>query len=195
VSTVLQEKHAIATENGEEITPEKLLEMTDGPRYELINGKLKEHSKGAQSSLVAANVTCLLGQYIWSRELGKFFGSNCGYQAFPGKPKQVRFSDGSFIARGRLPDNRAPKGHVRIAPDLALEVVSPNDTAEDVEARRIDFLSAGTKVFWVLYPESRTVHVFRHDGSSKVLTETDELHGDDALPGFQCKVAELFEEA
>ncbi len=195
MSTVLQEKQTVTADNGEEITPENLLEMTDGPRYELIDGKLKEHSKGAQSSLVAVNVICLLGQYVWSRKLGKVFGPNCGYQAFLGKPKQVRFSDGSFIARGRLPDEKAPKGHVRIAPDLALEVVSPNDTAEEVEARRIDFLSAGTNVFWVLYPESRTVHVFRHDGSSKVLNETDELHGDDALPGFQCKVAELFEEA
>jgi Uma2 family endonuclease len=195
MSTVLQEKQTVTADNGEEITPEKLLEMIDGPRYELIDGKLKEHPMGAESSLVAANAISLLRQYVRAGKLGKVFSSDCGYQAFPDKPKQVRLPDASFIARGRLPDEKTPKGHVRIAPDLAIEVVSPNDTAEEVEARRIDFLSAGTKVFWVLYPESRTVHVFRHDGSSAVLKETDELKGDDVLPGFQCKVAELFEEA
>ena len=195
MSTALQEKDLIAEGDGEALTPEKLLEMPDGTRYELVNGKLKEHAMGAESSLVAANVISLLKQHARPRKLGKVFASDCGYQAFPHNPKQVRKPDGSFIARGRLPDDKAPKGHITIAPDLGLEIVSPNDTAEDIEARRIDFMRAGTRLFWVLYPESRTVHVFHQDGSSVVLTENDELHGEDVLPEFTCKVAELFEDA
>jgi Uma2 family endonuclease len=54
-------------------------------------------------------------------------------------------------------------------------------------------MKAGTRLFWVLYPESRTVHVFRHDGTTAVLTENDELRGDDVLPEFVCRVSELFE--
>jgi Uma2 family endonuclease len=194
VSTAILESQPTVDLHGEEITPEKLLEMPDGLRCELIDGKLMEHTMGAESSFVATNAIRILGNHVHGRKLGKCFGADCGYQAFESKPKQVRYPDGSFIARGKLPDDKPPKGHIRIAPDVALEVVSPHDAAEEVEARRIDFLSAGTRLFWVLYPESRTVHVFRHDGSSAVLTANDQLRGDDVLPEFACKVAELFEE-
>ena len=196
MSTALEEKELVAVDNGEEITPERLLELPkDGPRYELIDGQLREHPMGAESSLVGTNTLRILGTHIQPRRLGKVFGSDCGYQAFPSKAKQVRYADGSFIARGRLPDEKAPKGHIHIAPDLGFEVVSPNDSADDIEARRIDFMSAGTRLFWVLYPEFRTVHIFRQDGSSAVPNENDELRGDDVMPEFTCKVAELFEDA
>jgi Uma2 family endonuclease len=193
MSASILERHAVAEENGEELTPEKLLEMPNGSRYELVDGKLKEHAMGAESSLVATNAVCLLRNHAHGRKLGRCFGSDCGYQAFPHKPGLLRYPDGSFIARGRLPDEKVPKGHIQIAPDLGLEAVSPHDAGEEIEARRIDFMKAGTRLFWVLYPESRTVHVFRHDGTTAVLTENDELRGDDVLPEFACRVSELFE--
>jgi Uma2 family endonuclease len=194
MSASVLESQPIAELNGEEITPEKLLEMPDGLRCELIDGKLTEHAMGAESSLVATNTIRIVGNHVHERKLGRCFGADCGYQAFPNKPKQVRYPDGSFIARGRLPDERTPKGHVTIAPDWGLEVVSPNDAAEEIELRRIDFMEAGTRLFWVLYPESRTVHVFRQDGTFEVLTESQELHGGDVLPEFVCRVADLFEQ-
>jgi Uma2 family endonuclease len=176
-------------------TPEELLEMADGHRYELIDGKLVERNMGAESSEVAANVIGLLHNHSRTHRLGKVFATDCGYQIFPDDPNKVRFPDGSFITTGRLPDNRAPRGHIRIPPDLAVEVVSPNDVAEDVETKRVAFLQAGTRLLWVIYPETRTVHVYRISGSFAILTDADELSGEDVLPGFVCRVAELFEES
>jgi Uma2 family endonuclease len=65
-----------------------------------------------------------------------------------------------------------------------------------VEAKRVAFLQAGTRLFWVVYPESRTVHVYRQgNNNSLALAEGDELSGEDVLPGFLCRVAAVFEEA
>lgn len=175
-------------------TPEDLLTMPDGFRFELIDGKLVERNMGAEASQVAMKLMIRVGSHVESRKLGKIFGSDCGYQSFPNQPKQVRFADGSFVAKGRLPDERAPRGYMRIAPDLAIEVVSPHDTAEEVEAKRKEWLAAGVKLLWIIYPEGRSVHVFHASGRSPTLGPNDDLSGEDVLPGFVCKVAELFEE-
>ncbi|HYT87728.1 MAG TPA: Uma2 family endonuclease [Gemmataceae bacterium] len=175
-----------------EATPEQLLEMEDGDRFELIDGQLVERNLGAMSSQVALNALGLLREYVHPKKLGKLFGTDCGYQIFPDKPNQVRYPDGSFIARGRLSEDRTPGGHVPIPPDLAIEAVSPNDTAEEVETKRLAFLRAGVRLLWVIYPENRTVHVYRKEGGAAALGEGDELSGEDVLPGFVCKVADLF---
>ena len=94
---------------------------------------------------------------------------------------------------GRLPEDKVPQGHIRIAPNLAAEVVSHNDTAEEVEAKRLDYLRAGVQLLWIIYPENKSVHVYRQSGPPSILGPEDVLSGEDVLPGFACKVAELFE--
>jgi Uma2 family endonuclease len=190
-SHLLDEQDGAASPS-EGATPEQLLEMEDGHRFELIDGKLVERHLGARSSKAAWNLQFLLGQYVVPRDLGDVFGADCGYQIFQEEPKRVRYPDGSFIARGRLPEDRPPGGHVRIPPDLAIEAVSPTDTAEEIETKRIAFLRAGVRLLWVIYPENRTLHVCRPGGGSSALTEGDELNGEDVLPGFVCKVADIF---
>ena len=174
-------------------TPEDLLTMPDGNRFELIDGQLVERNMGAESSLVAANTITLLRGYSRSQKRGRVFATDCGYQIFPDKPKRVRFPDGSFVDSGRLPDDKPPPGHMRIPPDLAAEVVWPKDTAEEVEAKRLDFHRAGVRLLWIIYPENKSVHVYRQAGPPSILGPDDELSGEDVLPGFVCKVAELFE--
>jgi Uma2 family endonuclease len=193
-SRVLEVDPPVVLTDGE-ITPEQLLEMPGGDRYELIDGKLVKRDMGAESSLVAAAIIQLLGHFVRGHDLGKVFAPDCGYQIFPDRPKLVRYPDASFIARGRLPWDKVPKGHIRIHPDLAVEVVSPNDTAEEVEGKRVEYLGAGTRVVWIVFPESRTVHVYRQAGPPSVLKASDELTGEDVLPGFTCRVSEFFEGA
>jgi Uma2 family endonuclease len=172
--------------------PEDLLEMEAGHRYDLVNGQLVERNMGAKSALVGLNVTALLKTHTQPKNLGLVFPSDCGYQAFPDEPKRVRFPDGSFIRQGRLPGDKAPEGHVRIPPDLMIEVVSPNDAAWEIDQRVDDFLRAGTRLVWVIYPDTRTVLVHRQGGSSARLGASDQLSGEDVLPGFTCSVADLF---
>jgi Uma2 family endonuclease len=64
-----------------------------------------------------------------------------------------------------------------------------------METKILALMRAGTKLLWVIYPATRTVHVFRHTGTLSVLAEADELTGEDVLPGFTCRVADLFEGA
>jgi Uma2 family endonuclease len=175
-------------------TPEDLLRMEDGDRYELIDGKLEERAMGAESSEIAANVIRIVGNHVHTQKLGKLFAPDCGYQIFPGKPNKVRFMDGSFIARGRLPEDRTPRGHMKTAPDLAVEVVSPKDKAEKVEIKRQEYLEAGVKLLWIIYPAARCVYIYRLGGGHAILGPNDDLTGEDVLPGFACKVAQLFEE-
>ena len=173
-------------------TPEELLEMEAGHQFELINGQLVERNMGAESSRLSTILITKINSHSETNNLGLVFSQDCGYQVFADDPGRVRYPDGSFIRRGRLPDDKPPRGHVRIAPDLMIEVVSPNDIAWQIDERVDDFLKAGTPLVWVIYPDTRSVHVYRQGGSSARLTAEAELSGEDVLPGFTCKVADLF---
>ena len=172
-------------------TPEDLLSMPDGERYELVNGNLVERDMGAESSWIGGETYRLLANFVREHGLGWVFNPECGYQCFL-HPRDVRRPDASFIARGRLESEAFPKGHVQIPPDLAVEVVSPNDLFYEVEEKIGEYLDAGVRLVWVVNPQERTVQVFRPDGSNTRLLENDELAGEEVIPGFRCRVAELF---
>ena len=174
------------------LEPEDLLRMPDGDNYELIDGRLNEKSMGAESDEIAATLTMLIKTFVRQNRLGHVYGSQTGFKCFPGKPRMVRKPDTSFVATGRLPDNKTPKGDIHIAPDLAVEVVSPNDTYEEIAVRIADFQTAGVKLIWVISPATRTVLVRRLDGTCAEVGEAGTLSGEDVLPGFACAVAELF---
>jgi Uma2 family endonuclease len=174
------------------IEPEDLLTMPDGDHYELIDGRLKEKVMGAESDEINCALNMFLVAFVRKNRLGHVYGSQTGYRCFPGRPKLVRKPDTSFVAAGRLPDDKTPEGDIPIAPDLAVEIVSPNDTYEEVAVKVAEFKSAGVKLIWVVSPKSRTVLVRRADGTCAELDETGALSGEAVLPGFACPVAELF---
>ena len=125
-------------------------------------------------------------------KLGWVFPADNSYQCFPDAPDKVRRPDVSFIVLGRLPAEQLPEGHITIAPDLAVEVVSPNDRAYDIDHKVEEYISAGVRLVWVISPAGRTVRVHRADGTVALLGQKDELDGEDVLPGFSCAVCELF---
>ncbi len=172
-------------------TPDDLLLIPEGYRFELIDGLLVERYMGAESSLIGGKLFRLVGNHVAPQKLGHMFTAECGYQIFP-DPNRVRYADGSFIARGRLPNEKPPRGHVRIPPDMAFEVVSPNDLAEGVEAKIEEYLQAGVRLLWVVYPVSQTVYIYRAGGGISRLTKSQELTGEDVIPGFVCRVEDLF---
>lgn len=159
---------------------------------EWVDGAIRAKPGGAESDGINSTLLALLNVFVREHKLGFVFGAQTGYKCFPKKPKQVRKPDTSFVAAGRLKDNKPPKGDITIVPDLIAEVVSPNDTYEDVTARVADFKAVQVKLIWVISPETRTVLVRRADGSCAELDETGTLSGEDVLPGFACPVAELF---
>ena len=173
-------------------TADDLLKLDEPHRFELIDGQLVERGIGAESSGIALELMVRVREFLRVNPLGLVFGADCGYRLFPDRPNLVRFPDGSFVRRGRLPDEKRPSGHVPFAPDLALEVVSPNDEACDLMEKIEEYIGAGVPLIWVVYPRTKRVLVFRTSGQVTRLTETDTLQGEDVLPGFSCPVADLF---
>jgi Uma2 family endonuclease len=173
--------------------PEDLLQITDRPMPELIDGQLVEREPTGQlSDAVAANVLYLLKDFIRKHDLGLVNGAQGSYQIFADDPKKVRIPDVSFTRRERLPESGPADGHSKIAPDLTVEVISPNDLAVEVSIKVQDFLAAGVRLIWVVNPYSRDVRVYRVNGGWSFLRASETLDGEDILPGFRCSVEELF---
>jgi Uma2 family endonuclease len=177
-------------------TPEELLLLPDAVNYELVDGNLVERHMGSESSAIAMAIGIILGTFVKARRAGHLFTTDCGYQCFPNQPGKVRKPDISFVATGRLPAERVPQGYMTIAPDLAIEVLSPGDLAYEVDEKVAEYLAAGVKLIWIVSPKTRTVQIHRPAsatrGAISVVAESGVIDGEDILPGFSSPVAEFF---
>lgn len=175
-------------------TPEDLLTMPDGDRYELVDGQLVEHTMSFLSSYVAGEIYARVRDFSRAHRPGWALPEGTTYQCFPHAPGKVRKADVSFIRAERYTAEQAlQEGHVLIHPDLCVEVVSPNDSYYDVDQKAEEYLRAGVSLVWIANPVNRTVQVRRADGTSTTLREHDELTGEKVLPGFRCRVGDLFQ--
>ena len=174
-------------------TASELFEMPDdGFRYELVKGELRKMSPaGWEHGEVIVNITLLLGQYVKVNQLGSCGGAETGFK-LASDPDTVLAPDLSFVSRERRPQGEARKKFFPGAPDLAVEVMSPGDTRREVKEKVEDWLGAGTRAVWVVDPRHRTVKVYRSTAEVTHLSEADELDGGEVVPGFRCKVAEIF---
>lgn len=173
-------------------TPDDLLTLPDGDDFELVDGQLVERNMSQESSWVAGAVFSRLWNVAENGKRGWAFPEGTSYQCFPDDPDRVRRPDASFIVRERLPDGPVPKGHSRVSPDLAVEVVSPNDLYEDVDEKVEEWLAAGASLVWVVNPRGRTLTVHRPDAELEKLGENDDLTADPIVAGIQCRVGDLF---
>jgi Uma2 family endonuclease len=180
-------------------TPDELASMPDGKRFELVGGHLVERKMGNESSLIGGRIYVILFAFVSTHRLGKLFPADAGFQCFADDRDRVRRPDVSFVRAGRLPGDRPSRGFDRIAPALVVEVVSPGDTAEEVQEKVHEHLGAGVRLVWVVYPSTRTLRVHRPRsataGSGSDLSEDDVITGEDVLPGFSCPVGEFFDDA
>lgn len=172
-------------------TPDELLKLPDGDRFELVAGQLVETEMSLLASFIAGRLIELLSAFVRAGELGGVFSSDASYQCFTKDPERIRRPDVSFIQRSRLKPEFF-SGHVPIAPDLAVEVVSPNDLYYDVQNKVEEYLAAGVRLVWVLNPDKKIVQVYRPDRSVSHLQISAELSGESVLPGFACGVVDLF---
>ena len=172
-------------------TPEDLLTMPDGDNYELVDGQLVERKMSEESSWIGGRIFSRLAAFVESRDLGWAFPEGTAFQCFGDDATRVRRPDASFIKKSRKPAGPSQRGHGRVAPDLVVEVVSPNDLFQEVDEKVDEWLAAGVQLIWVINPRGRTVTVIRPDANLHKLTERDELRGEPVLPGFACRVADL----
>ena len=172
-------------------TPEELLEMPDGHRFELVGGCLVARNMSNESSTIGLNLNRHVGNTVADDDLGICFQSDCGLQIFPWDAELVRFADGSFLSKARIPVGVPGRGHLRIAPDMVFEVVSPNDILADGEEKLAQYLRAGVRLIWTVIPSVRVIRVDRADGTSQRLGADDTLSGEDVLPGFAVRVGDI----
>ena len=173
-------------------TPEALLSLSDEVAYELVGGKLVERNMGGESSEIAVAINSLLWTHCHALSLGRVFGPDAGYQIYGEDSDKVRRPDGSFIAKGRLPNDLPPKGHINVCPDLVIEVVSPHDLAIEIDVKVEEYLQAGVRLIWVVYPETKHVLVYRTGSTVQRLGVEDELAGEDVLPEFRLAIGKIF---
>ena len=161
-------------------------------RLELVKGKLYEMAPaGGRHGLIAGEIFGLLRNHVRSHGLGQVFAAETGF-TLQRNPDTVRAPDAAFVAQGRMPPGETPDGYLALAPDLAVEVISPSDRPRDIREKVADWLSAGTRLVWVIYPANRTATVHRPPGAVEELEEADILDGADVVPGFTCVLGELF---
>jgi len=177
--------------SGRRFTPDDLLALPDAVNYELVDGRLVERGMGTTSSWIGGELHGRLREYCGQQRLGWTFPADASYQCFPDEPARVRKPDVSFIQFGRLPGEQLPEGHTRIAPDFAVEVVSPNDLALELDRKVKEYLAAGVRLVWVIFPDTRSARIHRANGSVAEVRENDELGGEDVIPGFRCTVRDL----
>ncbi|GBD21363.1 hypothetical protein HRbin28_01812 [bacterium HR28] len=184
----------VAEERVALLTAEELLELPEKPgvRYELHEGKLVEMpGAGALHNLIVGVVYRLLYAFVREHRLGLVFTDGAAF-VLRRNPDTVRIPDVSVVRRERVPGGGIPEGFWPGAPDLAVEIVSPHDRAEEVHERVREYLGAGVRQVWVLWPRSRAVTVYEAGGVVRELGAEEELEGGEVLPGFRVKVSDLF---
>jgi Uma2 family endonuclease len=184
MSTVTHEK---------KYTPEDLLTMPDGDHYELVDGHLVERNVSYLSSFVGGRIHRLVGNYCEDNNLGWVAPADTGFQCYPDAPNKVRRPDATFIRLERMSVEEASEdGYTHIVPDLVVEVLSPNDLAYEIDRKVQEYRRADVRLIWVVNPDTRSVKVYRADGTLIELAEDDEITGEDVIPGFRCPVREFF---
>ena len=163
-----------------------------GSRCELVKGEMIEMAPaGWTHGRIANAVAFALTSYVKERGLGEVASAETGF-VIGRNPDTVRAPDVSFVSSERLTGVGRVSGFLELSPDLAVEVVSPGDSAGAVQAKAEGWLEAGTRLVWVVYPESKSVVAYRPEGRARILGENDVLDGAPLFDGFALPVAELF---
>lgn len=159
-------------------------------RYELDEGTLLEMSPtGTIHGVIALWIGHLIVSYVVDHDLGIVTGAESGF-ILSTNPDTVRAPDVGFVSLSRLKPLTGK--FYPIAPDFAVEVVSPTDTAVQMRRKAKQYLSAGSRLVWIVYPDDMVVDVYRPNQDIHMIQKDDTLDGYDVLPGFKVSMSDLF---
>ncbi len=175
------------------MTADDLLHLpSDGFRYELVKGELQKMAPaGSSHGAIAMNLAGPLHQYVKGNNLGKVFAAETGF-VIAHNPDTVRAPDVAFVQRQRVETIGNIVGYWPGAPDLVVEVVSPNDLYSEVAEKVDAWLTAGTQLVIIVDPRRQTITVHRAPTEMQTLTLNDTLDGAPVLPGWILPVREVF---
>jgi Uma2 family endonuclease len=171
-------------------TEDELLALKVEGKFELVDGELMVAATGFRHEIVLGRLWYALEHFVRERKQGTICGSGLGYWM---KNGNLRSPDLSFISSARIgtmvPD---PDKYVRGAPDLAVEILSPNDSFRQVRAKAREYSESGTLSVWIIDPIEQKVLVVGAGGQERLLATGDVLEDETVLSGFSMAVSELF---
>jgi Uma2 family endonuclease len=160
---------------------------------ELVDGVLVDKPMGYYESLLAALLIGFFRRFLDEHDLGFVLGADATLRLAPGV---VRLPDVSFVSWERVPGRRLPREPIPdLAPDLAVEVLSPGNTEAEMARKLQDYFAAGCRLVWYVDPDDRAVRVYTAPTAVRTVREGDILDGGAVLPGFRLAVREWFERA
>ncbi len=167
---------------------ERELTLDSDKSYEIVNGQPEEKEMpGARHGMIAARLVTRLNSFVEANQFGVTF-TEVNFKI----GQNERIPDLSFVAAARVPSEGVPEGVWQLPPDLAVEIISPNDLHEKVSNKVLEYLEAGVKQVWLVSPENRAVTIFRSMDQVQVIAGDRNLESPDLLPGFSCALAEIF---
>ena len=174
------------------VTLEEFAALPEFPRYELVKGVLVEKMYASREhELTVIRTGSRMNIHVEEHDLGEVYGSNRPFVTGPESPASSRLPDVSFVSNERLNQPELFGALVDGAPDLAVEVLSPGNTAREIAQKVAEYLAAGGKAVWVFDHIERMLTVHRPGAAPLVLTDGDTVDGEDYLPGFTCAVADM----
>jgi Uma2 family endonuclease len=172
------------------VTVDEFAAMPLDGLWELVDGEMIEVSPNAgRSGWIGGRFVTHLTEHVRPDRLGWVFPADTGFVLFDDRAT-VRSPDAAFVRLDRLPE--LPDAFVPVAPDLAVEVLSPSDRMADAMSKVAMYLQAGVCLVWLVDPDARTITVFRPDAAMNMLSAGDTLDGGDVLPGFAVPVVDFF---
>ncbi|HEX7859249.1 MAG TPA: Uma2 family endonuclease [Verrucomicrobiae bacterium] len=183
---------AVPASQKKDWTEQELQALPDnGFDYEVVNGELVMSPKNNfQHGDICGELLMRMRVHAKAEKLGLVCDSSTGYWM---NNRNCRAPDVSFIAKARLVGMKRPaKQFFPGAPDLLVEVLSPNNTRREMEERLRDFFESGAQLAWIIDPETETAEICNSLSDRRLLGPGGELDGEDVLPGFRCKLSELF---
>jgi Uma2 family endonuclease len=159
--------------------------------YEIVDGQPEEKEMGnARHGGVGARLLARTLIHVEDHDLGGVYGPDTTFQI----GSHERLPDIAFISAARIPPDGEPDDKWPMAPDLAVEVISPNDLWEKVNRKIYDYFAAGVRQVWLISLEHRTISVYRSPTQVAILTENDEVICEELLPGFRCRISDIFKQ-
>jgi Uma2 family endonuclease len=168
------------------LTEEEFLRLPDdGRKYELVEGEAREVPAGVLHDAIVMRIGFLM--YPSAQKVGFLAASSAGFKMVTGN---IRSPDVSLVLRERLPEGKPPQGFLEGAPDLAIEVLSPNEDWAELGRKLGEYFASGSKEVWLVDPEKHMVTVYKSLTEVRVFYADDEI-STELLPSFRCKVSEL----
>jgi len=176
-------------------TVQNALELDDREDrlFEVIDGVLVEKVMGAYEAILAGILVTWINNFLAEHPTGVAWGADGMLRIQPAK---MRIPDVCYVGWDRFPGRKLLSDRVyRVAPDLAVEILSAGNTQAEMEKKLAEYFEAGVRLVWYIDPRLRQAYVYTAVDNQETSSENDTIDGGQVLPGFEFRLADLFERA